>query len=226
MGSANGSATDCRPYECRAGVCRESCDETIDCAEGYDCIEDDCVRIDGPAATGGTGTGGITTAGGGTNAGGTDDAGTGTDSNRSPGAGTSTRAGARGAAAGATEAGAPTGDHERGSSDRRGCRCAAAGAAQPQSPFAMLGVGLGLLLMVTRRVRGTRSTSRRGPPAIPSAPPRGSTTTGADDFGAPRHLGPDGTYLPANEIFCQVRSRSHRQGTKVRTGELPGAGGW
>ncbi len=35
--SANGQTHSCLPYKCRAGVCRESCESSNDCKNGYSC---------------------------------------------------------------------------------------------------------------------------------------------------------------------------------------------
>ena len=48
----SGTLTDCRPYKCAAGKCRDSCSTTNDCATGYECSGQTCVK----AAAGDAGT--------------------------------------------------------------------------------------------------------------------------------------------------------------------------
>ena len=45
-----GQETDCRPYRCSSGTCRDSCSTTSDCAQGYDCNNGVCTLASGSDA--------------------------------------------------------------------------------------------------------------------------------------------------------------------------------
>ncbi len=123
----SGAETDCRPYRCQAGNCREQCTANSGCADGYLCEDSACVEEEpDPTSTGGTNNRGGTGPRGGADATG----------------GQGTPPGSAGDAA--------KGPTSGGSKDSGGCGCRVPAPSQrPAMPLVLAG----LALWIARRRR-------------------------------------------------------------------------